>query len=67
MKIIMIDNFGRGGEQPGRDDVLVASDITDRRFADAMCAALVERFSGERAPVYFRVVEDDHRLAEFTP
>jgi hypothetical protein len=67
MKIIMIDNFGQGGEVPGRDDKVVAHGITDERFADAMCAALVEKFSGDSAPVYFKVVPDDYRLAEFAP
>lgn len=67
MKIIKVDNLGRGGEDPGRDDVLVASGITDEQLARDMCEALNYKHSGERAAHYFRVVPDDYRLAEFRP
>jgi hypothetical protein len=60
MKIIDTDNFG--GDYP--DETVIAEGIKDRRFAEVMCAALVEKFCSHhpQADRYYRVVEDDYVL-----
>lgn len=67
MKIIEFDSLGRGGESPGRDDILVAENITYAKYARAMCNELMLRFSGPGATRCFTVVEDSYKLREFKP
>lgn len=59
MKIICTDNFN----QETIADRLVAKDIINESEADTMCQALNDKYSGEMAHDWFRVVPDDYRLS----
>lgn len=58
MKIINTDNFD--GDYP--DESVVASGITNGLYAEAMCKALNDKFSGELSPRFFKVKPDDYQL-----
>lgn len=59
MKIIDTDNFS--GDYP--NEKVVAEGITYELYAKVMCDAMNERFSGNGAPRYYKVVPDDYKLA----
>lgn len=58
MKIISTDNFG--GDYP--DERVVTDNISNAEFAKVMCEALNSRFSGDQAPMFYKVVEDGYVL-----
>lgn len=58
MKIIQVDNFARE-DQP---EHLVAENITNDAVAKVLIGALEDTCS-DNGPVWYRLVEDDHRLA----
>ena len=58
MKIIDTDNFSR--DYP--DETVIASHINNKKFAEVMCEALIERYCSEHSQRYYRVVDDDYVL-----
>lgn len=59
-KILETDNDGR--DYPS--ECFVACGIQSEQKAKTMCEALNDRFSGDHAPRFFRVVPGDHQLAK---
>jgi len=62
MKIIIVDNFGRESSS----DTLMA-EIVNKYWGEKIVCFLNNKFSGDDAPYYFRLVEDDHELYIFEP
>ncbi len=62
MKIIRKDNFDR----ENISDSLVAENVGDY-YGNFIVKKLNERFSGDRSPDYFMLVENDHKLYIFEP
>ena len=62
MKIIGVDNFGRESVS----DSVVAENISEY-YGKAITDFLIEEFSGDGSPDYFRLVADDYELYEFKP
>lgn len=59
MKIIDTDNHG--GDYP--NEKVIASGITNKKFADCMCKALNDRFCQDASSRrFYRVVEDNYKL-----
>ncbi len=58
MKIVDTDNFGR--DYP--NETIIAEGITWKPFAETMCQALNNKYGGDYAPRYYKVVEDDYKL-----
>lgn len=58
MKIVDTDNYG--GDYP--NEQVIADNITNERFGRVMVEALNERFSGENANRYYKLVPDDYQL-----
>lgn len=62
MKIIAVDNFDR----ENKSDQLIAEGLTPT-MATFICKALQEKYGGESASSFFKVVEDGHKLFKFEP
>ena len=62
MKIIKVDNFDRESVS----DTLIATNISNY-YAKLIAALLNEKLSGTHFSDFYRVVEDDYKLYEFTP
>lgn len=63
MKIISVDNFNRETVS----DILVCENIEAKQYGDCMVKALNDKFSGEDASRYYRLVPNDHKLYKFEP
>lgn len=59
MKIVDTDNFN--GDYP--NEKVIADNITNEKFAEVMCEALNNKFSGDYAARYYKVVPDNYELA----
>ena len=62
MKIICQDNFDRDSIS----DTLVCENVNEF-YANFIRDCLNQKFGGEHAPSFFKVVEDDHKLYIFEP
>lgn len=62
MKIIRVDNFGRETVS----DELVCENV-NKYYAKAILAFLIEKYSGDTAPSYFRLVENNYKLYTWEP
>lgn len=62
MKIIQLDNFGREAVS----DTLIAENVS-KHYGEIITDFLIKELSGESSPMFFRLVEDDHKLYEFKP
>jgi hypothetical protein len=60
MKIIQVDNFDR----EYKSDVLVAENVHEF-YGKHIVNFLNDKFSGDHAPDFYRLVPDDHKLYEF--
>lgn len=58
MKIVNTDKHG--SDYP--NEKLVAKGIACKPYADVMCKALNDKFSGDYADRYYKVVEDNYKL-----
>ncbi len=63
MKIIQSDNFDRDTI----DDKLVAENITNTEMGNIMVDALNDRYSGDGAPHFYTLVDDDYKLKVWEP
>ncbi len=59
MKIIAVDNFARETEA----DILVATGIVSEDYGQVMRDALQDKYGGNDAPQYYRLVEDAYVLS----
>ncbi len=59
MKIVAVDNFASDAVA----DLLVAENITNKSYAEVMCKALNDHYSGEHAARHYQVWEDDKQLS----
>ena len=48
-------------------DILVAESTPSAAYANVMCAALNEKFSGPNEPTYYMVRADDYELYKWEP
>lgn len=66
MKIIRVDNLDR--ERPGAsDDQLVAENVPEH-YAEAIVAALIEKFSPDPdSEHFFKCVSDNYKLRKYEP
>jgi hypothetical protein len=62
MKIIRIDNFDREFVS----DVLIATNVSEY-YADVIVKMLNRILGGIHSSAFYKAVEDNHRLYEFTP
>ena len=62
MKIIKVDNFNRESVS----DDLIAKELT-RHYAELIVNFLNERFSGHRSSIFYKAVDDAHKLYQFKP
>lgn len=62
MKIICVDNFGKETVS----DTLIAENV-NKHYAVFIVNKLNEKFSGNYAQSYYRLVRDDHKLYKFEP
>ena len=62
MKIICIDNF----DNEAVSDGLIATGL-DQYMGKQIVVFLNEKFSGDYAPNYFKLVDDDYELFTFEP
>jgi hypothetical protein len=65
VRVIRVDNFDRGGEQPGCDDQLVAT-VRGPAIA-AQVAALLNEGASVSAPYLYKAVDRDYKLRRFEP
>jgi hypothetical protein len=59
LRIVSTDNFG--GDYP--NEYFVAEGIPSQNMAECMCEAINEKFSGDGAPRWHKVVDAAYRLA----
>lgn len=62
MKIIAVDNFDRENVS----DRLIVENL-DEVSAKYICKALQAHYGGDHSSVFFKVVENDHKLYKFEP
>ena len=62
MKIIQVDNFDRENVS----DRLICENVSEF-MGKTIVALLNGKMSGDTSPVYFRLVEDNHKLYKFEP
>ena len=64
-RIVRTHNFGYSGESPGYDEVFILHPMSDD-CAKRICEALNDE-GGPRDSWYYRVTENDYKLAVFKP
>jgi len=62
MKIIRVSNFGTESVS----DQLIAAEVSEY-YGKFLVNKLINKFSGDNAPDWFRLVPDDYKLYEFKP
>lgn len=62
MKIIKVSNFGK----ESFSDQLIATEVSEY-YGKFLVNKLINEFSGDNAPDWFRLVPDDYKLYEFKP
>jgi hypothetical protein len=63
MKIVLCSNF----DDPTLDEELVCGDLNDEVYAHTILDCLIERYSGDSAYYYFKLVSDEYELYRFEP
>ncbi len=68
MKIVCVDNFGRGGEVSGKDDRLIAEGLTEED-AHSLANQLNYGTDGSRRPKmwFYEVKPESYVLQRFAP
>lgn len=65
MRIVQSDNFGMGGEMPGRDDRFLLWELK-QKTAEIIAKALNDEID-DTSPFYYKIVPDDYKLQIFEP
>jgi len=65
MKIIRTANNGCSGEEPGNDESVIAENVSEKY--GVMITVFLQNREGRPDRDWYKVVEDDYKLAVFTP
>ena len=65
--IVRTDNHDRSGEMPGKDETVVATGFITQEAAILEASNLNDKFSGEDAMWFFKVVDGGYKPAVFEP
>lgn len=65
-KVVRTDNFDRSGEKPGRDEKLIAENLTEME-ADRKAQELNDQDPRVNSDWFFAVVPQDYKLKIYEP